>query len=162
MGGESGGEGPRAHDCKSMPVAEALNNSQAAHCRRSSQEKPVVLFQSQWNLLALLQSLHAYFRHSAVSTIAHGSLANARGMESMRECIGSKPCSIWDSPARAAKLPCGNRVAVTGGYLIATASVSWCSRINLRKYGPIWLGASNPAALAAASWSFAGTSALSA
>jgi len=39
MGGESGGKGPRAHGCKSMPVAEALNNSQAAHCKRSSQEK---------------------------------------------------------------------------------------------------------------------------
>ena len=36
-------------------------------------------------------------------------------------------------------------------YLIATASVSWCSRINRRRYGPIWLGASNPAAFAAAS-----------
>jgi hypothetical protein len=52
--------------------------------------KPVVFFQSQWNLLALLQSLHAYFRHSALFTIAHGSLANARGMESMPEHIGSK------------------------------------------------------------------------
>jgi hypothetical protein len=73
-----------------MLVAEVLCNSQAAHCRRSSQEIPVVFFQSQWNLLALLQSLHAYFRHSALFTIAHGSLANARGMESMPEHIGSK------------------------------------------------------------------------
>lgn len=36
-------------------------------------------------------------------------------------------------------------------YLIAVANVSWCVLMKRRKYGPIWLGASNPAALAAAS-----------
>jgi hypothetical protein len=67
-----------------MPVAEGCSKSQAAHCKALRAEKLVLLSKREGNLLALIKTLHAYFKHSAMFTNAHPSVANSIGMELMR------------------------------------------------------------------------------
>lgn len=58
-----------------MLVAEGCSPSQAAHCKALSAEKVVLLSKREGNLLALIKTLHAYIKHSAMFTNAHPSVA---------------------------------------------------------------------------------------